>query len=314
MPPCMQISVAPAARLVDPIADLLHRQRVGVGVGAPLGERAEPAAGVADVGEVDVPVHDVGDVVAVDVGADGVGQRPTGSRGRCRRRPAAPGTRRRTAPPGPARRAAAAPAPRGRRPSARWSARPARRSCARAAPTSRRRPRRSRCAGPSSARPCPPRRAGRPGRTTSTPRPAPATAARRGSGPRRPARRAGQRGHVRAHPRRGSGWSTYGGWAASRSRSSKRPRRDAPSLSMFGHGRSGLTWSGVSGETPPQSSTPARSSSPSSVESDRFGGACTRAFRPSSSQLTATAATYSCSSRSSWACIAVRGLAGSSGR
>ena len=44
---------------------------------------------------------------------------------------------------------------------------------------------------------------------------------------------------------------------------------------MFGHGRSGLTWSGVSGETPPQSSTPARSSSPSSVESDRFGGACT---------------------------------------
>ena len=53
---------------------------------------------------------------------------------------------------------------------------------------------------------------------------------------------------------------------------------------MFGHGRSGLTWSGVSGETPPQSSTPARSSRPSSVESDRFGGACTRAFGPSSSR------------------------------
>src|SRR3712207_8471617 len=52
----------------------LHRQRVGVGVGAPLGEGAEPAAGVADVGEVDVPVHHVGDVVAVDVPADRVGQ------------------------------------------------------------------------------------------------------------------------------------------------------------------------------------------------------------------------------------------------
>ena len=45
-------------------ADLVHRQRVGVRVRAPLGERAEPAAGVADVGEVDVPVHHVGDVVA----------------------------------------------------------------------------------------------------------------------------------------------------------------------------------------------------------------------------------------------------------
>ena len=78
---------------------------------------------------------------------------------------------------------------------------------------------------------------------------------------------------------------------------------------MFGHGRSGLTWSGVSGDTPPQSSTPARSSRPSSVESDRFGGACTRAFGPSSSRVTATAATYSCSSRSSCACIAVRGFA-----
>ena len=78
---------------------------------------------------------------------------------------------------------------------------------------------------------------------------------------------------------------------------------------MFGHGRSGFTWSGVSGDTPPQSSTPARSSSPSSVESDRFGGACTRAFGPSSSRETATAATYSCRSRSSCACIAVRGLA-----
>ena len=54
-------------RLLGAVADLVQRQRVGVGVGAPLRERAEPAAGVADVGEVDVPVDDVGDVVADDV-------------------------------------------------------------------------------------------------------------------------------------------------------------------------------------------------------------------------------------------------------
>ena len=55
--------------LLGPVGDLVERQRVGVGVGAALGERAEPAAGVADVGEVDVPVDDVGDVVADDVPA-----------------------------------------------------------------------------------------------------------------------------------------------------------------------------------------------------------------------------------------------------
>ena len=40
-----------------------------------------------------------------------------------------------------------------------------------------------------------------------------------------------------------------------------RRRSAAASSSMCGQGRSGLTWSGVSGMTPPQSSTPARSSS-----------------------------------------------------
>ena len=90
-------SLAPpwsTAEVPASVADLLHRQRVGVGVGAPLGGRAEPAAGVADVGEVDVPVDDVGDIVAVDVTAP---RRPArrSSPGRCRRRPAAPGTPRR---------------------------------------------------------------------------------------------------------------------------------------------------------------------------------------------------------------------------
>src|SRR6185312_3133919 len=61
--------------LVDAVADLGHGQGVGVGVGAALGEGAEPAAGVADVGEVDVAVDHVGDVLAVDVGAHRVGQR-----------------------------------------------------------------------------------------------------------------------------------------------------------------------------------------------------------------------------------------------
>ncbi len=216
--------------------------------------------------------------------ADGVGERCQARPGPGRRRPAAPGTRRRTARPGPARRAAARRAPPGRRRPARWSARRARPSCGRAARTSRRRRRRSRCAGRRCARRCRPRRAGRPGPTTSTTRPAPATAGPTGirpstASPSGPAS-AATCGRTRGSSH-GSGCSTYGGWAASRSRSSKPASAlSAASLSMFGHGRSGLTWSGVSGETPPQSSTPARSSRPSSVESDRFGGACTRAFGP----------------------------------
>ena len=59
--------------LLGAVAHLGQRQRVGVGVGAPLRERAEPAAGVADVGEVDVAGDDVGDVVAGDLAAQRVG-------------------------------------------------------------------------------------------------------------------------------------------------------------------------------------------------------------------------------------------------
>src|SRR3954453_249277 len=83
--------------LLGPVRELVHRQRVRVSVGAPLRERAEPAAGVADVGEVDVPVDDVGDVAAVDVGPQRIGQ--------CSHRL-------QLAPPGPpARREPATPAP-----------------------------------------------------------------------------------------------------------------------------------------------------------------------------------------------------------
>ena len=60
--------------LLGAVGDLLQRQRVGVGVGAALGERAEPAADVADVGEVDVPVDDVGHVVADGLPAQRVGE------------------------------------------------------------------------------------------------------------------------------------------------------------------------------------------------------------------------------------------------
>ena len=62
-------------RLLGALADLVERQRVGVGVGAALRERAEPAAGVADVGEVDVPRDDERHVVAVDLAAQAVGDR-----------------------------------------------------------------------------------------------------------------------------------------------------------------------------------------------------------------------------------------------
>ncbi len=54
-------------RLGGAVADLLQRQRVRVGVGPALRERAEPAAGVADVGEVDVARDDVADLVANDL-------------------------------------------------------------------------------------------------------------------------------------------------------------------------------------------------------------------------------------------------------
>ena len=70
-------------RLAGPVADLVERQPVGVGVGLALGERAEPAAGVTDVGEVDVAVDDVGD--ARRRPPAGAGRRPVGTTARDRR-------------------------------------------------------------------------------------------------------------------------------------------------------------------------------------------------------------------------------------
>ncbi len=77
---------------------------------------------------------------------------------------------------------------------------------------------------------------------------------------------------------------------------------------MCGHGRSGFTWSGVSGETPPQSSIPAPTISAYSA-STRFGGAWMRADGPRMWRATAMAAASSSSSASGMARIAVSGLA-----
>lgn len=78
--------------------------------------------------------------------------------------------------------------------------------------------------------------------------------------------------------------------------------------SICGQGRSGLTWSGVSGDTPPQSSMPARSISAYSSPI-RLGGACTRTFGPSTSRVTAIVAASSCRSASGIPRMAVSGLA-----
>ncbi len=95
----------------------------------------------------------------------------------------------------------------------------------------------------------------------------------------------------------------------SRSRSVNPASADrAASSSIAGQGRSGFTWSGVTGETPPQSSMPARSISANSSPT-RFGGACTRIFGPSTSRDTAIVAARSSSEASGSSRIAVSGLA-----
>ncbi len=114
-------------RLLGPVGDLLHRQPVRVGVALPLGERAEPAPHVADVGEVDVPVDHVGDVVADRV--------PAQRRRRAGTARPAPGRPRRTAP-APSPRAPASSSAAG---SSAASRRPARRSAS--APPARGTPR-----------------------------------------------------------------------------------------------------------------------------------------------------------------------------
>ena len=61
-------------RLPRPVGDLVGGQRERVGVALALRERAEPAAGVADVGEVDVAVDHERHVVADHVAAQRISQ------------------------------------------------------------------------------------------------------------------------------------------------------------------------------------------------------------------------------------------------
>src|SRR5699024_6198221 len=60
--------------LLGTVGHLVEGERVGAGVGTALRDRAESAARVTDIGEVDVACHDVGDVVADRVLPYPVGQ------------------------------------------------------------------------------------------------------------------------------------------------------------------------------------------------------------------------------------------------
>ena len=251
-------------RLDRPRGDLVEREPVGVGVALALRERAEPAAHVADVREVDVAVDDVGDLVADDVAAQVVGGlRQLLQRGALGEDQRHRGVRVRRVEQRGGIATTPARARRGRRrPAVRAPACRVAVELARAARPSRRRPTRSRRGG----RRCGPwcrcvslqvdpagggepavRLLPRPARPARRPRGARPVSGR--PAPRR-ARAAGRRST--ASPR-----STYRGYAVSRSRSVNPASADrAASSSMAGQGRSGLTWSAVTGETPPQSSMP----------------------------------------------------------
>ena len=86
------------------------------------------------------------------------------------------------------------------------------------------------------------------------------------------------------------------------------PRSPPRSVSTAGQGRSGFTWSGVTGETPPQSSIPASSRSPSRSRSERFGGAWTCTSAGSTSRASAIARTWSSGGQAGWSRIVVPGL------
>ena len=264
MPPCMQTSVAPSAQACSArSADLVQGEGVGVGVGAALGEGAETAAGVADVGEVDVAGDDVRDVVADGVAAQVVGEpaqrvqagpsawqqgeglvvgEPAGSSAALRSAAATSASSRVGAPvPGAGRSRSGLPvavhlvevvAAVG------GAALGVDGAVQVGAPAGGREPPSGSCQAGHRRRVL----AGQPG-------------LRVGQGARRAAAAAG-----RARARRARTNSRVDGEAFAQRRSPPR-RSDAARSSICGQGRSGLTWSGVSGETPPQSSIPAPRSS-----------------------------------------------------
>ena len=101
----------------------------------------------------------------------------------------------------------------------------------------------------------------------------------------------------------------HSGYTASRGASSS-PRLSvaARRRSTSGHGASGLTWSIVTGETPPQSSMPA-SSSRGKSSYERFGGACTCALAPSTRRAAAIVQRSSSSGGSGASAMRVPGFA-----
>ena len=245
MDPALQADLGGAALpgLDGAPGDLVDAQEVGGAAEVlgelALGEGAEAAAEVADVGVVDVPADDVGD--AVTGALDAVG-------GRRRRRAARP----------PARGPTAGPSHRPRRAALR--PRPARARARIAVETP-----------PTGCGRRPPRHAG--GGSGTVPvaqrsrraRPRPSEAA--SDGPRVPSE-----SHV-------SGSARKRGYTARRGSSVRPAAAQAASRrATSGHGASGFTWSGVTGETPPKSSMPAASSAGKSSP-ERLGGACTETSR-----------------------------------
>ena len=89
IPPCMHTSVAPSTCASQARSATSGGQRIRVGVTLALRERAETAARVADVGEVDVAVHHERHVVAdclatkrISKRGNGFQRRPVGGRQR----------------------------------------------------------------------------------------------------------------------------------------------------------------------------------------------------------------------------------------
>ncbi len=240
--PALQADLGAAAlpRLDGAPGDLVDAQKVG-GAAEVLGELAlregaEAAAEVADVGVVDVPADDVGDAVACALAPSSVGR---------------------------ARRAARPPArgPRAARSQSSSSSSDPRLGRARVRARTPSRRRRPAAGGVRRAR-----RAVARGRCRSS-----SALGARGRGRRRP-RATGRACRPRAtcRGRRGSAGRRRGAGSSVRPAAAQAASRRATA----GHGASGFTWSGVTGETPPKSSMPAASNAGNSSP-ERLGGACT---------------------------------------
>ena len=292
MDPALHADLARAGepRLLGPIGHLVQREGVGLRIDLALGERAEAATDVADVREVDVAVADVGDLGTDRLGPEVVGhttqrvqrlavgpeqrQRLVVGDRRVRARPCASASADLGVDPcwaGRARR------PRPRVTALSFVERPVDRLGV-IAQARRRRPSRTRARSSAAC--------------TSSSGSCHATGAGRvlGGEPVGTEQRVDRRPHRAGEPGIGLARRTAGRSPAAPGAALPRAAVVAASRSICGHGRSGLTWSGVIGETPPQSLMPASRSRSRCVSSDRLGGACTLTCGPITIRATATAA------------------------